>query len=149
MNIKQVVDGVAVAEQISASDVDQLAAEGFRSIICNRPDGESADQPDYVDIKLAAGRNGMQIRGVPVVSGKIANADVAAFAQALQDLPGPVLAYCRSGTRSIQLWALASASQGVAAADIVNAARQAGYDLAEMRAYLQQMVDRALQKNKP
>ncbi len=146
MNIKQVVDGVAVAEQISASDVDRLAAEGFRSIICNRPDGESADQPDYVDIKLAAGRNGMQIRDVPVVSGRITNADVAAFAQALHDLPAPVLAYCRSGTRSIQLCALASATQGVAAAEIISAARQAGYDLSEMGAFLQQTADRALLK---
>src|SRR5690606_33670600 len=103
-----------------------------------------ADQPDFASIKLAAGRSGLQIRNVPVVSGQLNMDDVSAFAQALQDLPSPTLAYCRSGTRSIQLWALASAAQGGNADEIVDAARRAGYDLGSMRPVLQQLAGKQL-----
>lgn len=142
MNIKQVVDGIAVAEQITAADVDQLAAEGFRSIICNRPDQEAADQPAFADIKLAAGRNGLQVRNIPVVSGQLSMKEVEDFSRALDELPQPVLAYCRSGTRSIQLWAFAAAARGTSPDSIISSARQAGYDLGEMQPYLQQLADK-------
>jgi sulfide:quinone oxidoreductase len=140
MGIKQVVDGFAVAEQISAADTGQLAAEGFRSIVCNRPDGEASDQPAFAEIKLAAGRNGLQIRHLPVISGQVTMADVDSFAAALKDLPEPILAYCRSGTRSIQLWALATAREGTLSPDeIIAAAARAGYDLSGMHGTLQQL----------
>lgn len=129
MNVKQVVDGFAVAEQISPEEVSRLAADGYKSIICNRPDGESDDQPTVAEIQAGAEQQGITFRNVPVISGQLTPADIAAFTAALDELPKPMLAYCRTGTRSIQLWALSEGIQGMAHEDILAAGQRAGYDL--------------------
>jgi sulfide:quinone oxidoreductase len=74
--------------------------------VCNRPDGEGLDQPPFADIERAADDAGISIRYIPVVSGRISEEDVAQFGRALDELPSPVLAYCRIGARSATLWAL-------------------------------------------
>lgn len=128
MQIKPLTATISVSPQITPGDVAAIAAAGFKSIICNRPDGEGADQPLFSEVQNAASGLGLQARYVPVVTGKVSDADVAAFRAALEDLPKPVLAYCRSGTRSTTLWALAEAEH-VPPADIVTAARNAGFDV--------------------
>jgi uncharacterized protein (TIGR01244 family) len=106
MHFKQLDANVAVAPQILAEDVPKIAAAGFASIICNRPDGESADQTPYAAIQSAASAAGIPICNVPVVSGAITMDDVRAMKAALEALPKPVFAYCRSGARCTNLYAL-------------------------------------------
>ncbi len=106
MNIRKLDDSLSVSPQITAGDIEIIAAKGFRSIICNRPDGEAADQPDFSQISAAADAAGWKIRYLPVISGQLQVQDIAEFRTALHELPAPVLAYCRSGTRSAMLWSV-------------------------------------------
>ena len=103
---KKLDDGVSVSPQISTTDLRLIAAAGFKSIICNRPDGESADQTPYAVIEAGALEAGLPIRNVPVVSGAITEDNVRDMKAALAELPKPVYAYCRSGARSANLYML-------------------------------------------
>lgn len=109
MDYRQLSDGVSVSPQITAEDVPAVKAAGFRAIVCNRPDGEGAGQPPYAEIARAAEAEGLAVRYQPVISGQITDEDAATFAALLDELPGPVLAYCRSGTRCTQLWQMSGA----------------------------------------
>ncbi len=131
MIIKNITADFAVAEQLSVEDVDALAAQGVKGLMCNRPDSETEDQPAYAQIEAAALRNGLQIRHVPVVSGAISDSDIAAFGVAFAELPRPMVAFCRSGSRSVNLWAMDQASKGAAAEPVLAAGRAAGFDLAD------------------
>ncbi len=128
MQIKPLSPDVSVAQQILPEDVPAAAAAGIRTIINNRPDGEAPDQPDSAAIEAAATAAGLAYCHIPVVPGRMTQDDVAAMAAALRELPRPALAFCRSGTRSAQLWALSQAGNCDAAA-IIAAAREQGYDL--------------------
>lgn len=102
----------AVSAQLQPADMQALAAAGFKSVIINRPDGEGGpDQPLSDDMLHAAQAAGLQARYQPVVSGSITAADVAQFAHLLHELPGPVLAFCRSGGRCTQLFQAAQESE--------------------------------------
>lgn len=129
MDAKKITDQISVAPQITAEDVRTIAAKGFRAIICNRPDGEGADQPAFDEIERVAREEGLTCRYLPVVSGKVTDADAADFGTALMELPGPVLAYCRTGTRCATLWSLSKAAD-TPTADILAATKSAGYDMA-------------------
>lgn len=103
-------DEFAVAGQISVDDIPTLAQAGFKSIVCNRPDGEGGpQQPSFASIEAAARAAGLQTGFLPVVSGQITPQQVQAMADLLDHLPAPVLAYCRSGARSTSLWQMACA----------------------------------------
>jgi sulfide:quinone oxidoreductase len=128
MKIATLTPSFSVSHQISEADLGSLAAQGFRAVISNRPDGEAGDQPANAALAAAARRAGLAYREVPVVSGKISDDDVAAFARALDEIEGPVLAFCRTGTRSATLWALAEAQRREPQAILATAAA-AGYDL--------------------
>ncbi len=146
MDIKHVVNGFAVAEQLSATDLPAIAAQGFKSIICNRPDEEVAGQPPFTEIAEAAAGFGFEMRSLPVVSGNISDAQAVDFGRLLQGLPKPVLAYCRTGTRSIQLWALSATASGMSTADVITVGKTAGYDLNDMQ---QRLDERSVKVNKP
>lgn len=103
MSMKQLSPQLSVSAQLSPADIAAAAAAGFRSIICNRPDGETPDQPQASAIEQAASRAGLAFAYVPAIAGSLTGDDAAAMAKALGDLPGPVLAYCRSGARSEKL----------------------------------------------
>ena len=109
MQVRKLTDAYAVAPQILAADVAAIAADGFRSIMCNRPDGEQTGQTPYAEIAAAAMAQGLAVRHVPVVSGAISPDDVAAFKRAIAELPAPVFAYCRSGARCTNLWQMSAA----------------------------------------
>lgn len=132
MDIKNIAPDVSVAGQLSPADVGLAAARGFRSLIINRPDGEGSDQPAAQDIIEAARRHGLETAYIPVVSGKLTDADAAAFRRAMQELPAPALAYCRTGTRSATLWALSQAGH-LSTNAILAAAGAAGFDLSALR----------------
>lgn len=128
MNVKPLTPELSVAAQISASDVADLARAGFKSLICNRPDGESADQTSFEDIRAAAQAAGLQIHHLPAETGKVNEQQAAEFSRLLQQLPKPVLAYCRSGLRSTTMWALGQAAHSPLDQVLETAAR-AGYNL--------------------
>lgn len=104
-SINRVSDEFSTCGQISVAELPEIAASGFRSVICNRPDNESPDQPSYVDIETAARHHGLQVAYLPVVLGSIGPADVSAFANLIKTLPAPVLGFCRSGKRADALYA--------------------------------------------
>lgn len=128
MDIKLLTPSLSVSGQISAADVPAIAQAGFKAIICNRPDGEGADQPGFSEIKAAADQAGLPIHYLPAETGKVTDEHGAAFGQLLESLPKPVLAYCRSGMRSTTMWALASAGK-VALPQIIETAAKAGFDM--------------------
>lgn len=107
MAITEITDGYSVSPQIAPGDVAAIKALGFRSILCNRPDGEGADQAPEAAVRAEAERLGLAFAYVPVVSGQIDAGNVADFRAAIDRLPAPVLAYCRSGARCQNLWMLA------------------------------------------
>ena len=86
------------------ADPKAIRSAGFRSVICNRPDGESSDQPAFEDIAAAARELGLEAHYLPVEPNGIGDADVAAFGALVDTLPKPILAYCRSGNRAGMLW---------------------------------------------
>lgn len=100
MNIKQLADGFAVCDQITEQDVATLATKGYRSVICNRPDNEGHGQPSFSDIEAATKAAGLQAVYIPIVPGSAGLKEVKAMRSAIETMPGPVLAYCRSGARS-------------------------------------------------
>ncbi|MEX0740208.1 MAG: TIGR01244 family sulfur transferase [Pseudohongiella sp.] len=138
MTAKQVTEEFSVAEQITADDVDVLAAAGYKTIICNRPDGEAVGQPPVYEIMGAAQDHGLTFRHIPVVSGQLSLQDIAAFTEALDECPTPVLAFCRSGTRSIQLWGLVKGLKGMPPEEIVERGAALGYDLRGVAGWLAQ-----------
>lgn len=138
MKLKQVDDEFAVSEQITPSDIEELAEQGYKAVVCNRPDGEGPEQPSFAEIQAAAEAHGLEVRNVPVVSGQLTPSDIAAFSSAMEEMPRPMLAYCRTGTRSIQLWALASGVKGMSGDDILAAGKKAGYDLSPVVKWLRE-----------
>ena len=133
--MKQIDDTTWVSGQIALGQVAALAQQGFTIIVNNRPDGEDPDQPTGAEIEAAARAAGIEYRHVPVASG-LSQAQVEAMSDALQGSDGKALAFCRSGTRSTYLWALARRSAGEEAENIARKAAAAGYDLTPILPYL-------------
>jgi uncharacterized protein (TIGR01244 family) len=128
-DFRRVTDQLSVSPQISAEDVGRAAQAGFRAIANTRPDGEEPTQPDGQSIEAAARQAGLAYIHIPVRGGPTPE-QVAAMAQALGEAEGPVLAFCRSGTRSITTWALGQAHGGARSpSELVALGREAGYDL--------------------
>lgn len=128
MDIKTLMTGLSVSPQIAMAEMQVIKDQGFRSIICNRPDGEGADQPTFDEIAAAAKAHGLAASYLPIIAGKVSDDDATAFGKALTELPGPVLAYCRTGTRSATLWSLVQA-ETLSVADILATTKAAGYDM--------------------
>lgn len=129
-------DRIAVAPQISPADVPAIAAAGYVAIVNNRPDGEDAGQPDGAAIRAAAQAAGLRYAEIPVTQAGFSRPQVDAMAAEMAAAGGPVLAYCRSGTRSCNLWALAAAANGDDADALTAKAAAAGYDLTALRPLL-------------
>jgi sulfide:quinone oxidoreductase len=131
--------GFSASPQLSPGDVAEASRLGFRSIIVNRPDGEAVGQPPIAAMEQAAIAAGLGFAAVPIAPGQASEADVARFAQALAVLPGPVLGYCRTGTRAATLWALAQAGRAESEA-LIAAGAAAGYDLSGLRPALERRL---------
>jgi sulfide:quinone oxidoreductase len=128
MDIKALTPNLSVSPQILASELQAVADAGFKALICNRPDGEGADQPSFDEIAQAAARLGLQASYLPAETGQVRDDDGKAFGALLHTLPGPVLAYCRTGMRSTTMWALSQA--GVSPLpQILEAGRKAGFEM--------------------
>jgi uncharacterized protein (TIGR01244 family) len=130
---RQVSDRVWASPQITLDDVAAAAAQGFTLIINNRPEQESDDQTPGESIAAAAAAAGLGYVAIPVTHSGFSQAQVTGMVEALGQGEGKVLAYCRSGTRSTLLWALAQASLGANLEEVTTQALQAGYDVSGVR----------------
>jgi uncharacterized protein (TIGR01244 family) len=126
---RQVTPSLQVSPQITPEEARAAAAGGVKLIINNRPDGESPDQPTNAEVEAAARAAGADYLYLPVV-GRPTPDQAKAQAAAVAAAGGPVLAFCRSGTRSITTWALGEAAAGRDRAELARLAAAAGYDLA-------------------
>ena len=139
LDLRPVTGDFAVAPQIAPGDLATVKERGFVMVISNRPDGEEPGQPSALDIREAAQSAGLAFRHIPVAGG-FSDAEIATTAKALSEADGPVFAFCRSGTRSALLWSLAQASRGGDPDAIAAAAASAGYDIAPVRAAVEQLA---------
>ena len=104
MNMTSLNSQLSVRPQVLPHEVPQLAAAGIKGIINNRPDNEAPDQPASAEIEAEARRHGLSYWHIPIVPGQATEADARAFAEALQQAEGPVVAFCRTGNRSTGLF---------------------------------------------
>jgi uncharacterized protein (TIGR01244 family) len=130
---RSITTDIMVAPQISVDAVAEAKAAGVALIINNRPEGESDDQSPGADIEAAARAAGMDYVAIPITHSGFSQPQVMAMVAALQGAQGKILAYCRSGTRSTLLWALAESAQGGDPDALTNMAAKAGYDVSPVR----------------
>lgn len=139
----RLTDDVWASPQLSPAEVAKAKAQGFTMLINNRPDEEEDDQPEGAAIAQAAQEFGLDYVSIPVTHTGFSEPQVVAMAEALDKAQGKVLAFCRSGTRSTLLWALAQASRGEDPASLAAAAQAAGYNLSPIAAMLDMLAARS------
>ncbi|MDT0576761.1 TIGR01244 family sulfur transferase [Croceicoccus sp. F390] len=130
---KKITDDLYVSAQITAADIAEAKAQGITAIVNNRPDGEEPDQPDGSTLARHAQDAGLSYTAIPVTHAGFGHGQIDAMAKVIDNAGGPVLAFCRSGTRSALLWALTAAQQGQSPAAIAAKAAAAGYDITPIR----------------
>lgn len=141
-NFRTLSDVVFASEQISLSDIAAAKAAGIRTIINNRPDGEDLSAPQGEAVEAKARAEGLSYISIPIGHSGFSEPQIDAMIEALQATEEGVLAYCRSGTRSTFLWALACAKQGVDPDAIIKAALAAGYDVSPVRPMMDMLAMR-------
>ena len=140
MPFSKLTETMWVAPQLTVADVARAAEMGVKCIINNRPDGESDDQPAGADLAAAAHASGINYAAIPVSHAGFSALQVEAMRAVLDKEAGPILAFCRSGTRSSFLWALAEAGAGKDVAKLREQAAAAGYDLSPIAAMLDMLA---------
>lgn len=119
-----------VSGQIQPEDLDEIAAEGVKLIVINRPDGEAPyGQPTAKIMEAEAARHGIAVLNLPFTAPTLTPEHVAIFAEALTHADGKILAFCRTGNRSTMLWAAANVALGAPLDAVIQQAAEAGYDL--------------------
>jgi uncharacterized protein (TIGR01244 family) len=126
--------GLSVAGSLNRADIDALAGAGIRTIINNRPDGEDPGQLPAAEAQRISDAHGITYRHIPITAAALSRADVDAFAAALRDTPSPIVAHCRSGTRSALLWALTRMREGADPLSLIAEAARHGIDIAALPA---------------
>lgn len=135
-------DSVLASPQIALEDIAAAKDAGVSLIVNNRPDGEELSAPQGDDIAAAAKAAGLSYAGIPIGHSGFSEVQVSAMIDAATGAEGKVLAYCRSGTRSTLLWALAQARSGMDCDDIARAAMAAGYDVSPIRPMMDMLAAR-------
>jgi uncharacterized protein (TIGR01244 family) len=142
-DFRKLSDTMYASPQITVDDVATAKEMGVTLIVNNRPEGESDDQTPGDAIAEAAQAAGMEYLAIPITHAGFSHPQVTALADALAATEGPVLGYCRSGTRSTLLWALAKASTGDSPDALSEAAASAGYDLSPIRPAMDSLAAQA------
>jgi uncharacterized protein (TIGR01244 family) len=142
-NFRQLSQTMFASPQIHPGDIAAAKELGINLVINNRPDGESPDEPQGADIEAAALAAGMSYLAIPISHSGFSEPQVEKMQQALAENSGGVLAYCRSGTRSTLLWALAQARSGSNPEELVESAQAAGYDLSPVRPAMDMFASQA------
>lgn len=140
---RRLTDSILASPQISRDDLAEAKALGVALVINNRPEGESDDQVPGSEIEAAARALGMDYIAIPVTHAGFSGPQVEAMAAAVAKSEGKVLAYCRSGTRSTLLWALAQASAGADLEEVTAQAAAAGYDVTPVRPLMDMLKARS------
>lgn len=128
MKLAIITPNFTALAQPTINEIGKLADRGYRSIIGNRPEGEERDQPEWSQLKAAAAARNMHAVHIPVTASRITDVDIQAFRDALERLPKPIAAFCRTGTRSTLLWALANEAN-LTVDERLSIAAKEGYDL--------------------
>ncbi|WP_330662055.1 TIGR01244 family sulfur transferase [Erythrobacter sp.] len=128
--------------QIDLADIDRAKAMGVAAIVNNRPDGEEPAAPQGAEIEAAARAAGIDYTAIPVGHAGFSEPQIDALVGVLSRADGPVLGYCRSGTRSTLLWALAQAKSGADPDEIASAAAAQGYDVGPVRPMMDMLAAR-------
>lgn len=136
MQLHKLTDQLSVSPQVALEDIPKLSDLGFKSVICNRPEKESEDQPEMLAIENAVKAAGLTWQHQPVISGNINDQDVEDFAKLMEKLPKPVFAFCRTGTRCSILWALSQANK-MPVDEILDTTAEAGYNLNDQQARIE------------
>jgi sulfide:quinone oxidoreductase len=131
----ELAPGLSVAGKLDRDDIDALADAGVRTIVNNRPDDEDPGQLPAAEARRLAEAHGIAYHHIPVTAASLSRADVDAFAAVLGSAPQPVVAHCRSGTRSALLWALARVREGADPAALIAEAARHGIDIAALPAF--------------
>lgn len=126
--------GLSVAGRLDRADIDALARAGVRTIVNNRPDGEDPGQLPAAEAKELAAAHGIAYHHIPITAATLTRGDVDAFAATLRDAAQPVVAHCRSGTRSALLWALTRMREGADPLALISDAARHGIDIAGLPA---------------
>lgn len=140
---RKLSDDFYASPQITPQEVSEAAAMGIKLVVNNRPDGESPDQPPGADIEAATRAAGMDYLAIPIGGSGFSEPQVEALQEALASAQGPVLGFCRSGTRSTLLWSLAQARSGAEPDAIAEAAAAGGYDVSPVRPAMDMFAARA------
>ena len=130
-DFRRVNDRLSVSPQITPADVAEAKARGFTTIVNNRPDGEAPDQPAAAEIEAAARAAGLAYVHVPV-RGMPTPEQVEETRAAILNSEGPVLAFCRTGTRCINTWSIGERLAGGDRDELVRIGQAAGYDLSQV-----------------
>jgi uncharacterized protein (TIGR01244 family) len=142
-DFRRLSENVLASPQLTVDDVASAQAAGVSMIINNRPEGEEPSQSPGAAIEAAARAAGMDYRAIPISPGSFNEAQVREMVDALGNAEGKILAYCRTGTRSTLLWALAQAALGEPPEAIAEAAAAAGYDVSPIRPAMDTLAERA------
>jgi sulfide:quinone oxidoreductase len=134
---KKLDSALCVREQILPGQMAEAARLGFRSVINARPDGEDPGQPTSDQVAAAAHAAGLEYRHIPVIPGHLTDDAVEAFEKAMEEMPKPIVGFCRTGTRAAMLWGLAKAPE-LGAEGAIEAAALAGCDISGARPRLEQ-----------
>ena len=141
-NFKALSEDVFASEQIALTDVTAAKAAGITTIVNNRPDGEEPSAPQSEEVEAEAKSADLGYVSIPIGHSGFSEQQVDAMIEVLEGAKGPVLAYCRSGTRSTFLWALAKAKMGGDPDAITQAAMAAGYDVSPIRPMMDMLAAR-------
>jgi len=139
MDIRPITPRYAVSPQISPEDLATIRDAGFTTVICNRPDGENPESLQAAQMEAAAREAGLNFVIHPLTHQTMTPENVAIQMQAVEASPGPVLAYCASGTRCSVVWSLGSAAAGMPVDEVLGAVSKAGYDLSQLRPRLEEL----------
>jgi uncharacterized protein (TIGR01244 family) len=131
----ELAPGLSVAGKLDRDDIDALADAGVRTIVNNRPDDEDPGQLPAAEARRLAEAHGIAYHHIPVTAASLSRADVVAVAAVLGSAPQPVVAHCRSGTRSALLWALARMREGADPGSLIAEAARHGIDIAALPAF--------------
>ncbi|SSY80804.1 TIGR01244 family sulfur transferase [Alysiella crassa] len=143
MSIEKIADYLYVSRQLNERTAKQVAQYNIKTVICNRPDGEEPNQPDFETVKAWLNANGIEnVIFMPTTMEDISDELLQEFEVTVAKSESPILAYCRTGTRSAMLWALNQSKRGVEVNSLIRAADLAGINLTKMRDKLESVSPR-------
>lgn len=139
MDIRKLTPDLSVSPQITPEDAPAIAAAGFRTVICNRPDGENPPELHAERLRAALESAGLRFHNLPFDGSTMTAEVIVQMRELVAEAETPVLAYCRTGTRCTNAWALGQAGD-MPPSDIMTAASEAGYDISGLAPYLSQKI---------